>query len=393
MHDLDTSIMSVSDAEYWARRRVPRAIAQGIEVGPPQETFSRNLAAFDGVALRPRAGVFTPQRELRTTVLGHELTMPVMIAPTGNIRLLHRDGEPGVARAAGAAGTIHVVSTLTGYPIEAITAAATGPVFLQIYMMGGRANVEANIERARRAGCQALVLTVDSPSRPLAKYGVRERAFLPQSLDLRSALRFLPQIAPRLRWLIDFLRDGMNIESAMVRNSAGRILTLPQAATLLPLDVPTWEDLTWIREQWGGPVVVKGLLSSDDARRAVDHGASAIVVSNHGGHMLPSTPPTITVLPEIVEAVGDQVEILLDSGVRRGEDVVKALCLGARAVLIGRGYLWAHAAAGELGVRRILEVFRQSIDATLAHLGCPSVAELDASFVDRSTTGLSALRG
>jgi pre-mycofactocin synthase len=381
MRDLDTQIMSVADAEYWARKRLPRSIAQGIEVGPPKATFGRNLAAFSEVSLQPRAGVFTAQRDLRTTVLGHEIAMPVMIAPTGNLRILHPDGEPGVARAAGAAGTIHVVSTLIGHPIEAVTAAATGPVFFQVYFVGGRANVEANIEHARRAGCEALVLTLDSPFRPLAKYGAWERAFLPQTIDVKTALRFLPQVSVRPRWLFDFIRDGMNFDTPMVRGEDGRVLTLPQAAARLPLEVPTWEDLAWIREQWSGPVVVKGMLSAEDARRAVDLGASAIIVSNHGGHMLPSTPPTLKVLPEIVEAVGDQVEVLLDSGIRSAEDVIKALCLGARAVLIGRGYLWAHAAAGEPGVRRILEVFRQNLDAALALLGCPSVAELDSSYV------------
>ena len=326
--------------------------------------------------------MFHPRRDLRTTVLGHEISMPVIIAPTGNVRILHPDGEPGVARAAGAAGTIQCVSTFTGYPIEAITAAATGPVFFQLYFVGGRANAEANIERAQRAGCRALVITVDSAARPRAKYGVRDRAYLPQSIDARSALRFLPQVSVRPRWLLDFVRDRMNIEAAMVRGPDGRPLTIAAAAGLLPVEIPVWGDLPWIREQWHGPIVVKGLLTAEDARRAVDLGASAVVVSNHGGHMLPATAPSMHALPEIVDAVGDQVEVLLDSGVRRGEDVVKAVSLGARAVLIGRGYLWAHAAAGEAGVRRILEVFREGIDATLALIGCPSVAALDSSFVD-----------
>lgn len=382
MRNIESKILSVDDAEYLARRRLPKAIVQGLEVGYPDSTFGRNLAAFSELHLRPRAAVFHPRRDLRTTVLGHEVSMPVLIAPTGNVRILHPDGEPGVARAAGAAGTIQCVSTFTGYPIEAITAAATGPVFFQLYFVGGRVNAEANIDRAQRAGCQGLVLTVDSAARPRAKYGVRDRAYLPQSIDPRSAVRFLPQVAVRPRWLLDFVRDGMNIEAAMVRGPDGRPLTIAAAAGLLPVEIPVWEDLSWIREQWHGPIIVKGLLTAEDARRAVDLGASAVVVSNHGGHMLPATAPTIHVLPEVVEAVGDQVEVLLDSGVRRGEDVVKAVSLGARAVLIGRGYLWAHAAAGEAGVRRILEVFRDGIDATLALIGCPSIAALDSSFID-----------
>jgi len=382
MRNIESKIMTVDDAEYFARRRLPKAIAQGLEVGPPDSTFARNLDAFTAIHLRPRAAVFHPRRDLSTTVLGHEISMPVIIAPTGNVRIVHPDGEPGVARAAGAAGTIQCVSTFTGYPIEAITAAATGPVFFQLYLVGGRANAEINIDRAQRAGCQALVVTVDSAARPRAKYGVRERAYLPQSIDARSALRFLPQVAVRPRWLVDFMGDRMNIEAAMVRGDDGRPLPIAEAAGRLPLEIPVWDDLSWIRDQWHGPIIVKGLLTADDARRAADLGASAVVVSNHGGHMLPATVPTMHALPEIVDAVGDQVEVLLDSGVRRGEDVVKAVSLGARAVLIGRGYLWAHAAAGEAGVRRILQVFRDGIDATLALIGCASIAALDSSFVD-----------
>ncbi|MGA8719408.1 MAG: alpha-hydroxy acid oxidase [Solirubrobacteraceae bacterium] len=392
MRAIESKILSVDDAEYLARRRLPKALVQGLEVGYPETSFARNLAAFSEIRLRPRAAVFHPRRDLRTTVLGHEIAMPVIIAPTGNIRILHPDGEPGVARAAGAAGTIQCVSTFTGYPIEEITAAATGPVFFQLYFVGGRANAEANIDRARRAGCQALVITVDSAARPRSKYGVRDRAYLPSSIDARSALRFLPQVSVRPRWLLDFFRDRMNIEAAMVAGADGRPMPIAAAAARLPLEVPLWEDLSWIREQWPGPIVVKGLLTADDARRAVDLGAAAVVVSNHGGHMLPATAPTMHVLPEVIEAVGDQVEVLLDSGVRRGEDVVKAVSLGARAVLIGRGYLWAHAAAGEAGVRRILEVFREGIDATLALVGCPSIAALDPSFIDSRGSLCSAVQ-
>lgn len=384
MKDLESRILSVEDAEYWARRRLPRALAQAIEVGEPARAFGRNLAAFDELELQPRAGVFHPQRDLRTTVLGQEISMPVIIAPAGNARIFHPDGEPGIARAAGAAGTIHCVSTFTGYPIEEITAAASGPVFFQLYFVGGRANAERNLDRAQRAGCRALILTIDSAARPLARHGARERAFLPARIDARSTLRFLPQVLTGPRWLRDFVRDGMAIQAAMVPGADGRPLKMADAANLLPTVIPEWKDLAWIRERWHGPLVVKGLLSAEDARRAVELGADAIVVSNHGGHMLPSTPATMRVLPELLEAVGDQVEVLLDSGVRRGEDVVKAVSLGARAVLIGRGYLWAHAAAGEAGVRRILEVLRVGIDSTLALLGCPSITALDRSFLHAS---------
>jgi len=381
MRDIASRILSVEDAEYLARRRLPKALAQLIEVGDPTPAFGRNLAAFQDVSLRPRAAVFNRQRDLRASVLGNQIALPVIVAPTGNLRVLHPDGEPGVARAAGAAGTIQCVSTFTGHRIEDVASAATGPVFFQLYLVGGRENAEANIERARRAGCQALVITVDTAARPQAKHSVRDRAFLPLAIDARTALRFLPQVIGKPEWLLDFVRDGMTIKVPMIRRADGTSMTFAEASEGLAVEIPVWEDLAWIQEQWKGPIVVKGLLRAEDARRAVDCGAAAIVVSNHGGHLLPATAPSLRVLPEVVDAVGDQVEVLLDSGIRRGADVVKAISLGARAVLIGRGYLWAHAAAGEAGVRRILEVFRDGIDSTLALIGCPSVSALDSSYV------------
>ncbi len=394
---LEDRIRSVADAEHFARRRLPRSLALEIESGDPEPTFGRNLEAFAAVGFRPRAGVAYPARDTRTTVLGREIAFPVLIAPTGNIRINHRDAEPGVARAAGAAGTIVCVSTFTGHPIEAVTAAASGPVFFQLYLAGGRANVETMIDRARAAGCAALVITMDTAARPQSERNVRERAFQPFDDDLRTAVRFLPQALRRPAWLLDFLRDGRSIAAPMALRGDGSVMSMPEALATVMAAPPVWDDLAWIRERWGGPLVVKGLLSVEDARRAVAAGADAIVVSNHGGHLLPGTPPTLQVLPEIVAAVGDEVEVLLDSGVRRGGDVVKAVALGARAVLIGRGYLWAHAAAGEAGVRRILDVFRAGIDDTLALLGCPSVAALDPSYVtvpaswgaDRSLHGIS----
>jgi isopentenyl diphosphate isomerase/L-lactate dehydrogenase-like FMN-dependent dehydrogenase len=381
VRSLESRIRSVADAEHLARRRLPRSLALEIESGEPGPAFGRNLEAFAAVGFRPRVGVAFRERELRTTVLGHEIAFPVLIAPTGNLRINHPDAEPGVARAAGAAGTIHCVSTFTGHPIEAVTAAATGPVFFQLYFAGGRRNVETMIDRARMAGCAALIVTLDTAARPQAERHLRDRVFEPFADDLRTAIRFLPQAAVRPHWLAGFLRDGRTIAAPMALRPDGSAMTMPEALATVLADPPVWEDLAWIRERWGGPVIAKGVLSADDARRAVAAGASAIVVSNHGGHLLPGSVPTLRVLPEIVAAVGDEAEVLLDSGVRRGADVVKALALGARAVLVGRACLWAHAAAGEAGVRRILAVLRAGIDDTLALLGCPSVAALDASYV------------
>jgi isopentenyl diphosphate isomerase/L-lactate dehydrogenase-like FMN-dependent dehydrogenase len=372
-------MQSVVDAEILARRRLPRILAMLIEIDEPRRAFGRNLAAFEEVAVRPRAGVAFPEVDTRTTVLGQELALPVIVAPTGNIRVFHPDAEPGVARAAGAAGTAHCVSTFTGHPIEDVVAASAGPVWFQLYPLGGRANAEEMIDRAQRAGCRALVLTMDTAATPITERPLDERAYMPMRIDVASALRFLPQAIARPRWLAGFLRDRMDLSVAMVRHPDGRKWLTADANAAITERVLVWEDLAWIREQWDGPIVVKGLLSADDARRAVHEGAGAVVVSNHGGHMFASSPASLRILPEVVDAVGEQVDVLFDSGIRRGEDVVKAIALGARAVLIGRGYLWAHAAAGEAGVRRILEVFRAGIEKSLIFAGCPSLADLDRS--------------
>jgi pre-mycofactocin synthase len=379
---LERRIRSVADAEHLARRRLPKSLALEIEAGEPGPAFGRNLDAFAAVGFRPRVGVVHGERDLRTTVLGHEVAFPVLIAPTGNLRINHPDGEPGAARAAGAAGTIVCVSTFTGHPIEAVTAAATGPVFFQLYFAGGRRNVETMIERARRAGCAALIVTMDTAARPQAERHLRDRVFEPWDDDLRTAIRFLPQAVRRPAWLAGFVRDGRTIDAPMALRPDGSVMTMPEALATVLADPPTWDDLAWVRERWGGPVIAKGILCAEDARRAVAAGAEAVVVSNHGGHLLPGSVAPLRVLPEVVAAVSGEVEVLLDSGVRRGADAVKALALGARAVLAGRACLWAHAAAGEAGVRRILEVLRSGVDDTLALLGCPSVAALDPSYVE-----------
>jgi isopentenyl diphosphate isomerase/L-lactate dehydrogenase-like FMN-dependent dehydrogenase len=377
------SLTSVDEAQRIAKRRIPRSVHHYIEGGTEAEfTVRDNRRAFEELTFRPRAAVFVPRRELATTVLGQELSMPVIVAPAGYIRLAHRDGELGAARAAGRAGIAAGISTLSSYPIEEIAAASPGPVWYQLYFAGGRTGAELAIERARKAGCRALIVTVD-----LAAAAGRERHFrgggLPTRVDLRSALRYAPELLPRPRWTLDFLRDGLRLEIPNVRTSPdGPPLSLAEASRSMRRAAPTWDDLAWIRERWGGPIVVKGILSADDARRALDAGAGAIVVSNHGGNALDGTPATLRVLPEVLAAVGGRSEVLLDGGVRRGADVVKALALGARAVLVGRAYIWGLAAAGEPGVARILEILRDGIDRTLALLGCPSVAALDRSYLN-----------
>jgi isopentenyl diphosphate isomerase/L-lactate dehydrogenase-like FMN-dependent dehydrogenase len=383
MRDIASKIQNVEDAEHFARRRLPRAVTHMIEEGAGQGITAReNVEAFNEVGFQPRAATFFPNPDTRTTVQGLDVALPVVISSCGQIRMHHRSGEPAVARAAGAAGTIQVVSSLTGYPIEEVVRSATAPVFYQLYLPGGRENGEIMIERARQAGCAGLVVTVDVPSFARKDRSVRERVDdVPEKINLKLALRLFPQVATKPAWLFDYVRDGMRLETPMWLRPDGSPHTLWEAAASMLTSSPVWDDFGWIRDQWNGPLVVKGITSVEDARRSVDEGATGVVVSNHGGKALDGAPATLRVLPAIVDAVGDEIEVLMDGGIRRGADVVKAVALGARAVLIGRAYLWAHAAAGEAGVRRILEVFKEEIDRTLVLLGCPGLEALDESYV------------
>jgi isopentenyl diphosphate isomerase/L-lactate dehydrogenase-like FMN-dependent dehydrogenase len=375
-------ITSVADARHLARRRVPRLVATWMEAGAGTGvTVERNLRAFEEISFNARAARYWPERDLETTVLGHRISMPVLAAPVGALGMVHSDGEVGVARAAGAAGTIQVVSFFTLRSIEDIAAAASGPIFMQLYYPGDREAAAPIIQRAKQAGCAALVVTVDSASEPHREYPIRGRIDLGNP-GWRDALKVIPQGLAHPVWSARFVRDYRRRSKAgMVTRPDGKPITMFEMTDLTLAAAPVWEDLPWIHEQWGGPVVIKGIVSAEDARRAVDAGAAAIVVSNHGGNILDGLPATVRMLPEIVNAVGDKVEVLLDGGVRRGTDVVKALALGARAVLVGRSYIWALAAAGEPGVRQIFRVYRTDIDRALAGLGAPSVTDLDSSYV------------
>jgi isopentenyl diphosphate isomerase/L-lactate dehydrogenase-like FMN-dependent dehydrogenase len=382
VRDLTSEIRNVDDARYLAMRRLPRSLVQRIEGGSGLgTTIDANLSAFAQLEFNPRAGMSFRTRNLATTVLGHPIAMPLMLAPMASARVYHRDGEPGLARAGGAAGTITCISSFTGYPIEAVAAASDHPIFFQIYYIGGRANVETMIERAKRAGVKALILTVDCAGWYVRERNLRDRVQGPILRDWRDLVRFAPQGLRHPSWLSGFIRDGMRIPAPMALHPNGREFVSCEASASIMHDTPVWEDIAWIREQFGGPVIVKGVISVEDARRAVGHGASAIVVSNHGGNALDGTPATLRMLPSIVDAVGDEVEVLMDSGVRRGADVVKAVALGARAVLLGRAALWSHASGGSAGVSQMLEVFRRNIEEVLALLGCPSVHDLDRSYV------------
>jgi L-lactate dehydrogenase (cytochrome) len=294
---------------------------------------------------------------------------------------MHPSGELAAAAAAGRAGIGYILSIFSGRRLEDVKAASVGPVWFQLYMVGGRQTAESAIERARTAGYSALVITIDT-----AVAGMRERDFrngvqalLGGSLLAKAA--YLPDIAAHPGWLTSFLMDGgLPPLQNIVIPGKGPVPLMDVSSALASATV-TWNDFAWIRQVWNGPIVVKGVLTGDDARRAVDEGASAVVVSNHGGRQLDCAVASIRALPEVVNAVNGQIDLLMDGGIRRGSDIVKALCLGARAVLIGRAYAYGLAAAGEAGVTRALEILRDDLERTLRLLGCESVSDLNPSFV------------
>jgi len=289
-------------------------------------------------------------------------------------------GEELAAHAAGVAGTAYILSTLSGTNMEDVQAATKGPAWYQVYLVGGREIATAMLERVRKAGFTALVLTIDTPVS-----GMREKDLRNGTKELLgrgpSMLPYLPQMLARPRWLAGMLADGGLMKFPNVLLPDGP-MPYADVGRALEQSVVSWSDFAWIRDLWKGPIMVKGVLTSDDAHRAVDAGASAVVVSNHGGRQLDGVAAALHALPEVVSAVGDRIEVLVDGGIRRGGDIVKAMCLGARAVLVGRAYAYGLAAAGEAGVQRAIDILQTDLVRTLKLLGCKSVSELDRSYID-----------
>lgn len=383
-----SKVVSIPDLRPLAQRRLPRVVFDYLDGGAEGEfTLRENCRAFEDVTFRPRHAVSVPDCDLRTRVLGFDLAFPVLLAPVGYSRLMHPEGEVAAARCAGAAGTAYILSTISGHRMEDVRAASSGPVFYQLYLMGGRGAAEGGIARARAAGFSALVVTIDTPVAGMRERDSRNGMKELMSGGFFSKIPFLPQILSRPGWLVRFLLDGGVPDLPNVVIPGQGPVPMVDVAAALASSTVTWQDLRWIREAWHGPFVIKGVLTAEDARRAIDEGASAIVVSNHGGRQLDCVPASLQVLPEIVEAVNGQIEVLMDGGVRRGTDVAKAICLGAKAVLVGRAYAYGLAAGGPAGVRRAIEILRTEIQRTLKLLGCPSISALDRSYVN-----VSALR-
>ena len=375
---------NIEDLRRLAKRRLPRVVFDYIDGGADGEvTMRENCRTFDDVTFRPRNALTPSPRSLRTTVLGTQLELPFGLAPVGSARLFFPRGECAAARAAGAAGTVYTLSTLSGCTLEDVKEASAGPVWYQLYLAGGREAATNAIRRAREAGFSALVVTVDTPVAGQRERDLRNGA---KELVTRRFATMLPyawQFLTRPRWLASFLGDGgmMDFQNVVVPGQGP--MAYADVGAALERSTVSWSDLKWIRDVWGpAPIAVKGVLTGDDARQAIAAGADGVIVSNHGGRQLDGVAAALRALPEIVSAVGAQVDVLMDGGIRRGSDIVKALCLGARAVLVGRAYAYGLGATGGTGVARAIEILRSDVVRTLTLLGCRDVAELDRSYVE-----------
>jgi pre-mycofactocin synthase len=366
---------TVAEAQRRAKKRLPKSVYWSVVAGSEQgATVNDNAAAFRELGFAPHVAGLPAARDLATTVLGQPVSMPVILSPTG-VQAVHPDGEVAVARAAANRGTAVGLSSFGSKWVEEV-AAANPKTFFQVYWVGGRAEVEARVERARAAGAVGLILTLDWTFANGRDWG---SPAIPERMSLGTMLRYAPQAVVRPRWLARYARTfcppDLRVPNMVAAGQPAPTFfgAYGQWMTTMP---PTWQDVAWLRELWGGPFLVKGITRIDDAKRAVDAGATAVSVSNHGGNDLDGTPATIRVLPAVAAAVGGQVEVLLDGGIRRGGDVVKALALGANAVMIGRAYLWGLAANGQAGVENVLDILRGGIDSALFGLGKASVADL-----------------
>jgi heme/flavin dehydrogenase (mycofactocin system) len=366
---------TVAAAQRRARKRLPKSVYGALIAGSEKGlTVRDNMRAFGELGFAPHVAGLSAKRDLATTVMGQPVSLPVIISPTG-VQAVHPEGEVAVARAAAARGTAMGLSSFASKPVEEVVA-ANPKTFFQSYWIGTRDQMAGHLERARASGAVGLILTLDWSFSHFRDWG---SPVIPERLDLKTMARFAPEALMRPHWLLDYGRT-LRLPDLTVPNMAAPGEPSPTFfgayGQWMASQPATWDDIAWLREQWGGPFMLKGVIRVDDARRAVDAGVTAISVSNHGGNNLDGTPATIRALPAVAQAVGGQVEVLLDGGIRRGSDVVKAVALGARAVMIGRAYLWGLAANGQAGVENVLDILRGGIDSALLALGHSSVHDL-----------------
>ena len=367
---------SVAVAQERAKKRLPRSVYNALIAGSERGlSMNDNSAAFAELKLSPITVGQPPTREMATSVMGQPISMPVLISPTG-VQAVHPQGEVAVAKASAARGVAMGLSSFASKPIEEVIA-ANPQLFFQIYWAGDRDSLLERVERARKAGAVGLIVTTDWSFSHSRDWGSPN---IPQKVDLKAILQHGPESIIKPRWLLEWAKAGGKPPTLNVPNFATAGSPSPgffeAYGAWMQTPLPTWEDIAWLREQWGGPFMLKGILRVDQAKRAVDAGVTAISVSNHGGNNLDGSPAPIRMLGAIASAVGSEVEVVMDGGVRRGSDVVKALAFGAKAVMIGRAYLWGLAANGQAGVENVLDVLRMGIDSSLMGMGKSSISEL-----------------
>ncbi|MGY5883673.1 pre-mycofactocin synthase MftD [Modestobacter lacusdianchii] len=367
---------SVAEAQRRARRRLPRGVYGALVAGSERGlTVDDNTAAFAELGFAPHTAGLSNERRLGVTVMGQQISMPVLISPTG-VQAVHPDGEVAVARAAAARGVAMGLSSFASKPVEEVVA-ANPQTFFQAYWVGTREEMLGRMQRAKDAGAVGMIATLDWSFAYGRDWG---SPFIPEKIDLEAVRRYAPQVLVKPRWLLDFARTralpDLTVPNMVATPGDPAPTFFGAYGQWMNSPMPSWDDVAWLREQWDGPFMLKGVMRVDDAERAVDAGVTAISVSNHGGNNLDGTPASIRALPAVAEAVGDQVEVLLDGGIRRGGDVAKALALGAKAVMIGRAYLWGLAANGQAGVENVLDLLRDGLGSALIGLGHESVDQL-----------------
>ncbi|CAB4830162.1 MAG: mycofactocin biosynthesis FMN-dependent deaminase MftD [Actinobacteria bacterium] len=366
---------TVAVAQQRAKKRLPKSVYGALIAGSEKGvTLNDNLTAFDQLGFAPHIANLPRERDMSVTVLGEKLSMPVIMSPTG-VQAVHPDGEVAIARAAANRGVAMGLSSFASKSVEDVTA-VNSQVLFQLYWSGDRDVMVQRLERAKAAGAKGIILTLDWTFSNGRDWG---SPWIPEKINLAAMIKLAPGVITKPRWLWSFGKTGHFPD-----------LSTPNMAPLgekpptffgayyewMQSDLPTWDDIAWLRSEWSGPFMVKGICRIDDAKRVVDAGASALSVSNHGGNNLDGTPAPIRNLSAIVDAVGSEIEIVLDGGIRRGSDVVKALAFGAKAVMIGRAYLWGLAANGQAGVENVLDILHGGIDSALMGLGKASVTEL-----------------
>jgi heme/flavin dehydrogenase (mycofactocin system) len=367
---------SVAEAQRRAKKRLPKGVYGALVAGSERGlTAEDNLAAFAELGFAPHTAGLANERNMGVTVMGQSVSMPILISPTG-VQAVHPDGEVAVARAAAARGVAMGLSSFASKPIEEVVA-ANPQTFFQMYWVGSRDEMLARMDRAKNAGAVGMIATLDWSFAYGRDWG---SPFIPEKIDFEAARRYAPQVLARPRWLLDFARTrklpDLTVPNMVATPGDPAPTFFGAYGMWMQSPMPSWEDVAWLREQWDGPFMLKGVMRVDDAQRAVDAGVTAISVSNHGGNNLDGTPASIRALPAVADAVGDQIEVLLDGGIRRGGDVAKALALGAKAVMIGRAYLWGLGANGQAGVENVLDLLRDGLGSAMVGLGRSSVAEL-----------------